>query len=503
MYNSGYNGGYNGGYSEAKLGWSAKKMHRPEEKGCGYYMKMVFFFSSLIQSLIIVSLVLFLVYGQPEQTIEEKRVQDLEQSYNKLRLEKTALQDKVKNLTKQLNTTITAKMAVEKDFNTLRELAKNSTIGISFLQNKWRQCETEKRSVLNPICPPIHYTDGRSCVYTLQKSEEMLKLVKANFTEQMTTMKLNLENTKKDKLLYHLEAIKLRRSKASLEERIEKYEKSCKEDFVKSLQGIPNVTREFLKKVDDLFMKHESFQLTCEKQSTKLEDIRVNCSSLSREVENKLQAYLDKVGSQVSSILGANAKYQTENKLLTEDATWCKGNLSATVEENQKVLQQARLKYDQETERLLLQVRQLTENGKLQENLLSVKEIDIKILNENVKTLNASLTSCKGAQKNNFGQFSPGRPTSFQWPHSTGSQMTGVGGIGQGTVGLGNVGSSSTSLLGRPGLVGSTGLNSAGSTGTSVIRTSPFGAGPGVSDHQLSAQITQHLKELQRYAKTD
>lgn len=236
---------------------------------------------------------------------------------------------------------------------------------------------------------------GRTCVYGLQKAEEMLKLVKANFTEQMTTMRLNLENANKDKLLYQLDAINLRRNKASLEERIEKYEKSCKEDFVKSLQGIPNVTREFLKKVDDLFMKHESFQLTCEKQSTKLEDIRVNCSSLSREVENKLQSYLDKVGSQVSSILGSNAKYQTENKLLTQDAVWCKGNLSATVEKNQKVLKQAQLKYDQGTEKLLLQVRQLTENGKLLQNLLSVKEIDIKILNDKVKNLNTSLTSCK------------------------------------------------------------------------------------------------------------
>lgn len=223
----------------------------------------------------------------------------------------------------------------------------------------------------------------------------MLKLVNTNFTEQMTTMKLNFENANKDRMLYHLEAIQLRREKASLEEWIEKYEKSCKEDFVSSLQGIPNVTRQFLQKVDDLFMKHESFQLTCDKQSTKLEDIRVNCSSLSREVENKLQMYLDRVGSQVTALLGANAKYQTKNKLLAEDAMWCKGNLSATVEQKQKDLTQTQLKHDEEKEKLLLQVRQLTENGKLNENLLTVKNIDIKILNEKVNSLNMSLTTCK------------------------------------------------------------------------------------------------------------
>lgn len=131
-----YSSGYKSGYSAANLGWSAKKMSRPEEKSCGYYMKMVFFFSSLIQSLIIISLVLFLIYGQPGQAIEEKRVQDLEESYNKLRMEKTALQDNMKNLTKQLNITKTTSMALKKDRDMLRDLAKNSSNTINLLHQR-------------------------------------------------------------------------------------------------------------------------------------------------------------------------------------------------------------------------------------------------------------------------------------------------------------------------------------------------------------------------------
>lgn len=66
---------YNTSYSRAKFGLEAREpLHKPKGKSCGYYMKIVFFFSSLIQSLIIVSLVLFLVYGQPEKAAEEKRV---------------------------------------------------------------------------------------------------------------------------------------------------------------------------------------------------------------------------------------------------------------------------------------------------------------------------------------------------------------------------------------------------------------------------------------------
>lgn len=67
---------YNSSYSRAKFALDAREpLHKNRGKSCGYYMRIVFFFSSLIQSLIIVSLVLFLIYGQPEKSAEEKRVE--------------------------------------------------------------------------------------------------------------------------------------------------------------------------------------------------------------------------------------------------------------------------------------------------------------------------------------------------------------------------------------------------------------------------------------------
>lgn len=64
---------YSATYPRAKLGLDARKP-RHKGKSCSYYLKIIFFFSSLIQSLIIVSLVLFLIYGQPEKSAVEKRV---------------------------------------------------------------------------------------------------------------------------------------------------------------------------------------------------------------------------------------------------------------------------------------------------------------------------------------------------------------------------------------------------------------------------------------------
>lgn len=125
---------YNSGYSQANLGLAAKKMHKSKGKSCGYYMKIVFFFSSLIQSLIIASLVLFLVYGQPEHTVEEKRLQELDQSVSKLTMENFVLRGKEKNLTKVLNVTLTAKLSSDKVLSELRKLANTSSATIKNLQ---------------------------------------------------------------------------------------------------------------------------------------------------------------------------------------------------------------------------------------------------------------------------------------------------------------------------------------------------------------------------------
>ncbi|XP_062868213.1 plasmalemma vesicle associated protein a [Trichomycterus rosablanca] len=473
---------YNSSYSKhGNMAWKAKKMAKSEGKSCGYYMKIVFFFSSLIQSLIIVSLVLFLVYGQPEHTAEEKRVQELEQNYGRLTMENLNLRAKQKNLTQQLNVTLTAKKLVDKDLSILRKLTNTSTVSINFLQSKWKQCEMEKKTQnTNPICPNVFCPHVRASDFAFQQTEEMLKLVRANFSEKMSVMGMELDNAKKEKIRYQLEAIDTRRDKAFLEERITIYEKMCKEDFVQSLQGIPDVTREFLKRVDELLMKHDSFQLTCEKQSRQLEDIRANCSSLSTEVENKLQVYLDRVGSQVTTIVGANAKYITENRQLKEDSTWCKSNRSAMIGENQKVLKQVQLKHDQDVENLLLQVRKLTGNERLQRDLLSLKDTEVKMLTENIKNLNVSLTSCKALQKSPFAQFPGGAASSYQWP-STGT--SGLGTLGSSSTGLGSMGSSEAAY-GRTGLTGSsgTGFGSTGSSGTAYTRT---GAGGGGTRHKL------------------
>ncbi|KAL6470191.1 hypothetical protein MHYP_G00213100 [Metynnis hypsauchen] len=498
---------YNSGFSQAKMGLAAKNLHRSKDRSCGYYMRIILFFSSLIQSLIIVSLVLFLIYGEPQQTVEEKRILELEQSYSKLSLENVALRAKEKNLTQQLNITLNAKKVTEKDVTIFRKLANISATTITNLHKKNSQCEMEKRTAVStPRLPCALPGNDKYLEHRLRQAEELNRLLRDNFTEQMHITKHELENAQKDRIRYQLEGIELRREKGFLEERITLYEKKCKEDFVHSLEGIPNVTKEFLRRVDELFSKHISFQLSCDKQSIQLENIRANCSSLSTEVENKLQAYLDKVGSQVTVTVGANAKCITENKRLYEDATWCMQNRTGIMEENKKVLKQTQQNHDKEVEQFLLEVTKLKGQNKLLENQKSVKEIEIKMLSDKVKDLNTSLTSC--------GKFPGGVSSSFPIPFA----QNRFGGSSPGSNGMGlpssfgtGVGSSiahGASTYAKPpassggwpgmGLVTGQGMSRPDVTGSNPAGVSPYGAGKFTSD--ASTQVFQHLRELQQYA---
>lgn len=98
-----------------------KKMQYPSKgKSCGYYLRIVFFFSSLIQSLIIVSLVLFLIYGNKQDSASLSRIQDLEESFSRLSIENVALKRQRKNLTTLLNTTLMEKARNDWDLSRLR-----------------------------------------------------------------------------------------------------------------------------------------------------------------------------------------------------------------------------------------------------------------------------------------------------------------------------------------------------------------------------------------------
>ncbi|XP_059393716.1 plasmalemma vesicle associated protein b [Carassius carassius] len=350
---------YNSSYSRATVGLETKKIHKTKKgKSCGYYMRIVFFFSSLIQSLIIVSLVLFLVYGQPEKTAEEKRVEELELAFNKISADNTKLRKDNADLTGALKAKTGEKDAADKEITKLKN---DLTIKTSSFQRSLAACEASKAKVLstrNPpsSCPPSNNNqngDIKTLNSALQQQRELYGILMSNFSQTAKYLKIDLDNAVKDKNEHHSQVIQLTKENMNLKSQLDVYTKKCKEDFAESLKGIQTVTSAFLTKIDNFFTHSVTFHLTCAKQEEQMGRIRSNCSSLSRQVEDKFQSYLNIVGEKVSSIQKQSSRLEVENVELTSELDKCKADREKVAAESSKKLQDAQQKYDKEQKQLL------------------------------------------------------------------------------------------------------------------------------------------------------
>ncbi len=116
------------------------------------------------------------------------------------------------------------------------------------------------------------------------------------------------------------------------------------------------------------------FHLTCPKQEEQMEKIRSNCSSLSRQVEDKFQSYLNNVGAKVSSIQKQSSRLEVQNAGLTSELDKCKTDREKEAAESSKKLQDAQQKYDKQLEQLLKEQSRLRDAKDLLEARLSVND---------------------------------------------------------------------------------------------------------------------------------
>uniref|UniRef100_A0A3B5LMU5 Uncharacterized protein n=1 Tax=Xiphophorus couchianus TaxID=32473 RepID=A0A3B5LMU5_9TELE len=285
---------YSSGYSQVnKFSPEAQKkmQYRSKGKSCGYYMRIIFFFSSLIQSLIIVSLVLFLIYGNMHVSASSNPDQDLEKRFSQISIENVALQNQRKNLTNLLNATLTEKAKNDYDLAQLKSLV-NRSIEIF---KKLSLCSS-KTFYINSLQQYF----SKACGGKLLRNRHFHLIIYLSY------------NKYKIPLMPFI-TIRLRREKSILEKELDLFKQNSKNEFSQMLAPVSDVSKAFLVKIESLFPKHIAFQLTCAKQKEHLEQIHTNCTSLSHEVENKLQQYLNKVGEQVSDMQIENTRLKAEN----------------------------------------------------------------------------------------------------------------------------------------------------------------------------------------------
>ncbi|XP_033821624.1 plasmalemma vesicle associated protein b isoform X2 [Periophthalmus magnuspinnatus] len=398
---------YSSSYSRAKLGLDARELHRPRGKSCGYYVKIVFFFSSLIQSLIIVSLVLFLVYGQPEKSAEEKRVKELEQNINHLgEINLQLRKDKV-DLNAQITAKAAEKAAVEKELETVKAAANTTEYEfkkkVSDLEKQLAMARSMGRTT--PIQPPIVFNPASSEVKTLQtlnaQQKAMIDLIQANFTQMVNYLSQERDTADKERNLHHQEAITQRKENAMLKEQLTVYSRKCKEDFAQSLDGIKIVTSEFLKKINTLFPHQMSFHLSCSSQAEQMEKIRNSCTNLSSDVEKKFQIYLDVMGDNVAEIQALSSRMEVVNTNLKSDLKVCETTRAENAAEAARQLELKQKNHDNQVERLLNEQNRLRNQKKLEEDRLA-------IVQDQLKLAKAEVATCKPGPRMGGGAMIPG-----------------------------------------------------------------------------------------------
>ncbi|KAF3858480.1 hypothetical protein F7725_011681 [Dissostichus mawsoni] len=382
---------YSSGYSQVSRGSPAsqKKMqYRSKGKGksCGYYMR-------------ISALVLFLVYGKTQDSPSTSRIQDLEESFSRLSIENVVLKAQRKNLTSWLNTTLIEKARNDWDLAEHRYYANISSILIQGMEKKQQQCLAElfacKSHSFTISTTTVNLPGNCNCGPS-EQLHARLQLVESNFTQTIQRMRREMDQTVKERDNINLEAIHLRREKSSHEKEVNFFRQKCKDDFSQSLSGISNVSKSFLEKIDSLFPSHIAFQLTCPNQREHLEQIRTNCTSLSMEVEDRFQRYLNNVGEKVSNIQAESSRLKAENKLLSDDYRRCSTNRTGLIREHKQNLDKLQQKHDEDKEKLLMDKLKLHGDIEVLNNHVKYTSRVIDHLTEQNKQLNISCVSKTG-----------------------------------------------------------------------------------------------------------
>ncbi|XP_034002383.1 plasmalemma vesicle associated protein b [Trematomus bernacchii] len=384
---------YSSNYSRAKFGLEARQpLHKHKGKSCGYYMRIVFFFSSLIQSLIIVSLVLFLIYGQPEKSAEEKRVEDLEVNFNRLSENNIQLRKEKGELGVKLGARTGEKAALETE---LAKLKTDTNKTEFILKDKLATCERTSASTITSMMsrritppiqtPPVTNSGEMKTLQTLNAQQKaMINLIVANFTQTVQYLSLERDNALKDRDIHHQDAIALRRGNTMLTEQLTTYTKKCKEDFAHSLDGIKTVTRDFLTKINNLFPHQLTFHLTCDSQQERMEKIRNKCTNLSRDVENKFQLYLDNVGNKVAEIQALSSSLEVQNSHAISELEQCKLTRKEAAAESANQVQLKQKTHDNQVEKLLIEQNLLRDQKKLQEDTLALRDRELQNLQRTI-----------------------------------------------------------------------------------------------------------------------
>ncbi|XP_075063910.1 plasmalemma vesicle-associated protein [Mixophyes fleayi] len=286
-------------YAMAKFRMESKDILRSKQKDCWYYLKYFFFFSSIIQFLIIIGLVLFMLYGNAHLGTE-LRLKSVENRYHNLTVEFNGLNNQLSYFK--------IKLAHEE------KQRKNCTELLNF-----RTRQLTNRSIIMSKMPPppdsCRTTKNSLDQFNLTCTHERLSALQYKILKEKEFDNLKDNCTKTISLLTTQE-----HSASSEKENIQK-QKTDLESQLKQLQnGCTSINEKF-----EIELEHMRRNLDIALNNLNAHDPyqNVRCKALSDTIKNSIDQAIYRLRQDVNNVMLENSQVKVNNVRIKEDLKQC------------------------------------------------------------------------------------------------------------------------------------------------------------------------------------
>nr|XP_033813117.1 plasmalemma vesicle-associated protein [Geotrypetes seraphini] len=409
-------------YTMAKFGLESKEMLNSSQKGCGFYLKYFFVFTSLIQFLIILGLVLFMVYGNAHGATEsrlqlmEKRIGECHATTLQLKTQKDNLSGQLKNMTGERNQYSALYHTTKTQLEYFNGSFQHCRLNIRQAELLLQQCRMAFDEV--KMCrKDLSTLNSTAYVEKLQIEKKKSDLqqefntFRGHCAKNMSDLEQKTMTADSERGNYRLQMIELRKEKNDLKTQLEKFQESCttiERNFKEELQ---NLHQTITSTVETVLSSHTLGPLT-EKQ------IKERCSPLSGQIQHQMEMQMKNIRDQISSTLKENVRLQTMKDRNNEKLNECEETKTIMNQKHEKAQEALQARWDEDTKKSIDNEQKLKE-----EKLNLVQQLEEK--SQKLTTFSIQLEQCQKRVLPPFSSFNPMQrnPLIVQRPESNYDQL--------------------------------------------------------------------------------
>ncbi|XP_053558687.1 plasmalemma vesicle-associated protein [Bombina bombina] len=336
-------------YAMAKFGLESKDILRSTQKDCWYYCKYFFLFTSIIQFLIILSLILFMLYGNMH-TATDERLQTVEQLNQVLLLKNQNLNANYSKVQTQINNTEKEKNACnallqgkKQEVDTMNKTLQiqmvkmtQLTAALAHAQAVGIPCKTciERLNILNISC----YAER----LTMREEKNIIDFEYKNYKENCTkTISIVTEREQQahsEREKYRLDKIDVRNKMLDAQEELLKFRSSCasfEDKFNREIQRMKDNYDATISKYTSSFSDRDQRTLQ-------------NCNPFTSEIQHKIETALINLRQDIISTTKENTYLKVSKDRAEENKKQCDQEKTTILGEKKSALDNMQRNWDTE-----------------------------------------------------------------------------------------------------------------------------------------------------------